>query len=123
MILPFATMVLALLFLGHHGVMVWEDVTAPASTAHTTVLSDGDHFGHAFEDMEAGHGNSSDAAHPDCASSNTGCLNAKTELGLPAPLPVSGVLIRPVPFRTPPLLAHSPLPEPPQLSELSILRI
>ncbi len=116
-------MMLALFFLGHHGVVVWETVTAPAPTVHVTASSGGEHSEHAFGGMEAEHGDYANATHSDCVPSNTGCLNAKTELALPAPLPVGGVLLRPVPLQSPPLLAHSPPPQPPQLSELSILRI
>ncbi len=123
LVLPFATMVLALLFLSHHGVVVEEAMTEPGPTVHATASSGGGSSGHAFGGMEAEHGDYANATHSDCVPSNTGCLNAKTELGLPAPLSVGGVLLRPVPLQPPPLLAHSPPPQPPQLSELSILRI
>ena len=123
LVLPFAAMVLALLFLGYHGAVVWETVTKPASTAHSTTFSSGGHSEHAFENMEAGHGDSGNATYSDCVASNPGCLNAKTELALPMPSPVGGVLLHPVPFRPSLLLAHRPLPRSPNLSELSILRI
>ena len=123
LVLPLATMALALLFLSHHGLMVWESSTGPGHGAHSAAVSDGDHSADAFVAMEAGHGAPSKVGHPDCTVSKAGGLNSKTELALPAPLPVSEALLRPALLPPPPLFAHRPLPKPPDLAELSILRI
>jgi len=124
LVLLLATMMLALLFLGHHGVVVWQNATESDHTAHITASSSEDHSGHPFEGIETEHGDSAEAEHSDCADSNTGCLNAKTKIALPAPLPNGGIPpLRPALHSPPSPFGHSPLPKPPSLSELSILRI
>lgn len=121
--LPFATALLALFFLGYHCVVVWGSPVAAGHIAHAVTASAGNDSARAIEDAEGGHEAPAQAEYSDCATSNSGCLNAKTELALPAPQPVGGVLLRPAPFPPLPAFAHSPLPQPPSLAELSILRI
>lgn len=95
LVLPLATMMLALLFLGYHGVVVWQNAAGSDHTTHITASSGGDHSWHAFEGMRAEHGDSAETGHPDCADSNAECLNAMTKLALPAPPPTGGILLRP----------------------------
>lgn len=116
-------MMLAMLFLGHHGVVVWQNAAGSDHTTHVTASSSGDHPEHPFEGIETEHGDSAEAGHPDCADSNAGCLNAKTKLALPAQPLIGGIPLRPAPHSPPSPFEHSPLPEAPSLAELSILRI
>jgi hypothetical protein len=140
-------LVTALLFLAHHDLVAGNPDTAPPVAAPTPGHGDhgaghsahayaadgggsGTHFPHSAADDRPGPATSAHTSHTEagsggCAEAGTPCWSAKNDLALPVPAVVPAVVLPapPVPAATRPDPRREPSPTPPDLAELSVLRI
>ena len=118
-----------LLFLAHHDFVAELPDSAPATHAsHSETDAPGAGAAHTAPGAHtapAAHASHGEAGAGGCADTGAPCWSAQNELALPAPAIVPSEILPapPAPAATRPDPWREPLPSPPDLAELSVLRI